>query len=115
MPAHSSHLLQPLDVSCFGLLKRAYRGLIKAKQRLSFYHINKHDFLKAYPSARQQVFTIQNIQSGFRAAGAIPFNPQEVLDTFNYSVRAPNMEGTPPHEGSGSGTSSLLATPRNPR
>jgi hypothetical protein len=43
------------------------------------------------------------------------FNPQEVLDTFNYSVRAPDMEGTPPHEGSGSGTSSLLATPRNPR
>ena len=24
MPAHSSHLLQPLNVSCFGLLKKAY-------------------------------------------------------------------------------------------
>ena len=25
MPAHTSHLLQPLDVSCFSLLKTAYR------------------------------------------------------------------------------------------
>jgi hypothetical protein len=114
MPAYSSHLLQPLDVGCFGPLKRAYGGLIEAKQRLGFHHIDKHDFLKAYPSARQQVFTIQNIQSGFRAAGAVLFSPQEVLDSFNYSIRAPNTEGTPPHKGSGSGTSSMLTTPKNP-
>jgi hypothetical protein len=49
MPAHLSHLLQPLDVDCFGLLKRVYRGLIKAKSWLGFYYINKHDFLQAYP------------------------------------------------------------------
>lgn len=28
MPVHSSHLLQPLDVSCFSPLKRAYGRLV---------------------------------------------------------------------------------------
>jgi hypothetical protein len=58
MPPHSSHLLQPLDVGCFGPLKRAYGGLVKAKMRLGFNHIDKLDFLKAYPAARKQVFII---------------------------------------------------------
>jgi hypothetical protein len=52
MPPHSSHLLQPLDVGCFGLLKRAYGGLVEAKMRLGYNHIDKLDFLKAYPAAR---------------------------------------------------------------
>jgi hypothetical protein len=31
MPAHSSHLLKPLDVGCFGPLKRAYGGIVKQR------------------------------------------------------------------------------------
>jgi hypothetical protein len=58
MPSHLSHLLQPLDVGCFGPLKQAYGGLVKVKMRLGFYYINKHDFLQAYPKARDKVFTI---------------------------------------------------------
>jgi hypothetical protein len=61
MPPHLSYLLQLLDVGCFGPLKKAYGGLVEDKMRLGFHHINKHDFLKAYPEARQQVFTKQNI------------------------------------------------------
>ena len=33
MPAHSSHLLQPLDVGCFSPLKRAYSKQIKELMR----------------------------------------------------------------------------------
>jgi hypothetical protein len=51
LPPYLSHLLQPLDVGCFGALKRAYGGLVKAKMRLGFHYFNKHDFLKAYPIA----------------------------------------------------------------
>jgi hypothetical protein len=54
MPAHSSHLLQPLDVGCFGPLKRAYGGLVEAKMRLGFHYIDKHDFSKAYLEARSK-------------------------------------------------------------
>jgi hypothetical protein len=34
MPAHSSHLLQPLDVGCFGPLKKAYGGSVESRSRL---------------------------------------------------------------------------------
>jgi hypothetical protein len=57
--------------------------------RLGFHHIDKHVFLKAYPEARDKVFTIQNTQSGFRAAGMVPYNPEEVLKRFNSSISTP--------------------------
>ncbi|CEL10571.1 hypothetical protein ASPCAL13688 [Aspergillus calidoustus] len=108
MPPYSSHLLQPLDVGCFGPLKRAYGGLVEAKMRLGYNYINKLDFLKAYPAARQQVFSIENIQSGFHAAGIQPHDPSQVLDKFNYTVHTP----TPPGSRGGALTSSsTLATP----
>ncbi|CEL00931.1 hypothetical protein ASPCAL00523 [Aspergillus calidoustus] len=112
MPAHSSHLLQPLDVGCFGPLKRAYGGLVEAKMRLGFHHIDKHDFLQAYPEARQRVFTKANIQSGFRATGIEPYDPQEVLKRFNYTISTPTP---PPSQGGASTSSSTLATPYTAR
>jgi hypothetical protein len=115
MPAHSSHLLQPLDVGCFSPLKRAYGRLIEAKARLGFYSIDKLDFLRTYPQAREEVFSIQNIQSGFRATGILPFNPQEVLDRFNYSVEALDEETPPSSRGKSSTSSSTLGTPRTIR
>jgi hypothetical protein len=75
MPAHSSHLLQPLDVGCFSPLKRAYGRLIEDKMRLGFNHIDKFDFLEAYPQARTAIFSADNIRSGFSATRLIPLNP----------------------------------------
>jgi hypothetical protein len=49
MPFYSSHLLQPLDVGCFAVLKRHYRQLVEQRIRLGFNHINKIDFLTAFP------------------------------------------------------------------
>jgi hypothetical protein len=92
MPPHLSHLLQPLDVGCSGPLKKVYGGLVEAKMRLGFNYINKHDFLKAYPKARRQVFIIKNLQSGFRATRIEPFDLEEVLKRFNYIITTP----TPP-------------------
>ena len=48
MPAHTSHILQPLDVSCFGPLKKAYSSEIENKLRLGINHINKEEFLPAF-------------------------------------------------------------------
>lgn len=52
MPAHSSHLLQPLDFSSFAPLKRAYGGLVERNMIHGIDHIDKLDFLTAYPEAR---------------------------------------------------------------
>ena len=51
MPVHSSHILQPLDIGCFAVLKRAYGQIVEMKMRLGINHINKLDFLEAYPHA----------------------------------------------------------------
>ena len=48
MPAYISHILQPLDVSCFGPLKKAYGSQIENKIRLSINHITKEEFLPAF-------------------------------------------------------------------
>ena len=48
MPAHSSHLLQPLDVGCFSVLKRSYGRLVEKQMGLGVNHIDKQDFLSLY-------------------------------------------------------------------
>ena len=108
MPPHSSHLLQPLDVGCFGPLKRVYGSLIEQKARLGFNHIDKLDFLKAYPEAHKKVFTTENIQSGFRATGLLPFLPAAVLDKLQLKLSTPIP---PPSRGTASIPSSQLCTP----
>jgi hypothetical protein len=45
-------------------------------------YINKLDFIKIYPEARNIAFTIDNTLSAFRATGLILFNPEEVLGRF---------------------------------
>lgn len=51
MPAHSSHLLQPLDVGCFALLKKAYGKQIEDLIRSHINHITKLEFLPAFKAA----------------------------------------------------------------
>ena len=80
MPAHTSHILQPLDVSCFGPLKKVYGSQIKMKMRLGVNHITKEEFLPAFLIAHRQVMITETITSGFKATGLVPFNPQRVLE-----------------------------------
>jgi hypothetical protein len=79
MPAHSSHLLQPLDVGCFATLKRSYGRLIGEYIRLGINHVDKAEFLYAFQQARLEAFSIGNIQSGFAATGLVPHCPDQVL------------------------------------
>ena len=57
MPAHSSHILQPLDVGCFGPLKKAYGREIEVLMQASITHITKTDFLSAFFAAHQAAMT----------------------------------------------------------
>lgn len=79
MPSHSSHLLQPLDVGCASPLKWAYGRFVENKMRLGFNHIDKFDFLEAYPYACTDIFKLETIHNDFMATGLIPFNPERVL------------------------------------
>ena len=83
MPACTCHILQPLDVSCFGPLKKVYGSQIERKMRLGINHISKEEFLPAFFTAHQQVTTIENIASGFKATRLVPFDPERVLDKLD--------------------------------
>ena len=108
MPAHSSHLLQPLDVACFSPLKRMYSDKISALARSRIHHINKETFLPAFKAAFTQAFTAENICAGFRGAGLVPHNPEAVLSKLNVQLRTP----TPPQLGD---VAWEAKTPRNAR
>jgi len=58
IPAHTSHLLQPLDVGCFSPLKAGYRNQIHELARQHVFHIDKIDFLQIYAGIRETVFTL---------------------------------------------------------
>jgi hypothetical protein len=92
MPPHSSHLLQPLDIGCFAVLKRAYGRLIEFKMRSRVNSINKLEFLEAYPTARIEAFKSETIKNSFAAAGLLPYNPNRVLSKLDILLRTP----TPP-------------------
>jgi hypothetical protein len=92
MPPHSSHLLQPLDIGCFAVLKRSYARLVESKTRARINHIDKLDFLEAYPSARIEAFKSETIKNSFATAGLMPYNPDRVLSKLDICLRTP----TPP-------------------
>jgi hypothetical protein len=90
MPAHTSHILQPLEVSRSGPLKKAYGSQIENEMRLSINHITKEEFLPAFFAAQKQVMTAVTITSGFRATGLVPLDPERVWDKLG-----PIVEATP--------------------
>ncbi len=90
MPSHSSHILQPLDVGCFGPLKKAYGKEIEGLVRAGITHITKADFLPAFCAAFKASMTEKNIQGAFRGAGVIPFDPQSVLSRLNVRLQTPS-------------------------
>ncbi|CAG5051853.1 unnamed protein product [Parnassius apollo] len=79
MPAHTSHILQPLDVGVFRPLKAAWRA------ELQNYKVNnptsvptRFDFHKFLTPVYEQCFTPTNIRAGFRKAGIYPINKNAV-------------------------------------
>jgi hypothetical protein len=109
MPPHSSHLLQPLDVSCFSPLKKAYGRRVETSMRLGINHIDKDEFLVIYVRARMEALKDTSIRNGFKATGLVPYNPDEVLTRLHAQLHTP----TPPSTAHGSQSSWTPKTPRN--
>jgi hypothetical protein len=80
LPPHTSHKLQPLDVSVFSPLKRALAAETDAASRLDSGRIQRADWTNMYIRAREKAFTSSNIQSGWKATGLEPLSPILVLD-----------------------------------
>ncbi len=84
LPPNSTHLMQPLDVSFFALLKRVWRHIIgswkqrnpreKTVQKEVFPEMLKECLAQLAPNIEQ------NLKSGFKACGIFPLDPTAVLD-----------------------------------
>jgi hypothetical protein len=91
IPAHASHLLQPLDVGCFGPLKKTYGREIERRIRCSIAYISKTEFFPAFYAAFQATITEKNIKGVFRGAGLAPFNPESVISKLDMRLWTPTL------------------------
>ena len=94
--AHISHVLQPLDLTVFSILKRAYRKeLQKLSSLLDSVPIGKRNFLLCYQKARQESITPSNIKAGWRTSGLWPVSVAKplmsllLLENSNRSINTP--------------------------
>lgn len=109
MPPHLSHILQPLDVSCFSPLKYLYSQRTQEKIQDEVHSIGKEDFLHIYPAVHQKALSSSNIRSGFAATGLIPFSPERVLSKLNIQHKTP----TPPSSSHSNQSFGAGKTPAN--
>ncbi|EDN05075.1 conserved hypothetical protein [Histoplasma mississippiense (nom. inval.)] len=86
-----------------------YGQQVENQMRLGINHIDKEEFLALYPAAQIQALTESNIKSGFRAAGLVPYDPEQVLSRFNTTMHTPTPSGT----SHSSQASWATATPHN--
>jgi hypothetical protein len=89
LPSHTSHKLQPCDVSVFGPLKTAYREQVEHLERRGANAVNKEHFVLLYRRARDAALTARNIRSGWSKAGLFPFNPSRVLEGMSAPPEEP--------------------------
>src|SRR5688572_1130816 len=89
MPPHSSHLLQPLDVGCFGPLKKAYGREIEHLIKCFITHVSKTEFFPAFYAAFQATMTERNIKAAFKGAGLVPLDPESVVSKLDVQLRTP--------------------------
>ena len=79
LPAHTSNWLQPCDRTVYGLLKTYYNEA--CQDLMSTYPgtvINKANLCALFTKAWVNATLPSNIQSGFRACGIYPYNPNAI-------------------------------------
>ena len=84
-PPHSSHILQPLDVGRFGVLKRRFRRELDKACAVSYdSYVRKGDFLRAWAAARSDSLKERVIQGGWAATGIFP---RDITKPMNNRLR----------------------------
>lgn len=73
-----THMLQPLDVSCFRSLKASWREQIRQEKSMQLdKSITKAEFAALFVKASKKL-TSETIMNGFRKCGLHPWNPDQI-------------------------------------
>jgi len=74
-PPHCTHVLQGLDVLCFGPFKKAFHDDIRAfKRNAGWRGLKKEDFAGVFGCAFNRVFTSNLIEKAFAKTGIHPLH-----------------------------------------
>lgn len=93
---HASHILQPLDLACFGPLKRKYREILATDALQDDYHpMKQQNFINHYRTARAKAIRPTLCASGFEAAGIDPWDPAKAA-TSPYVLHKTFQTSLPP-------------------
>ena len=79
LPPHTSHRLQPRDVSVFSPYKHAYRMELQQRFENHEVGVSKRNFYEIVSNARLKALTSENIRSGFWSSGMIPSDGETIL------------------------------------
>ena len=101
LPAHTSHVLQPLDVGVFKPFKTAFN---KACSNNILVESSTHVLASIVALVYEASFTTVNVLSGFKK-GVYPFNPSEIDDrqlapSTAFQMEKPLPTGTANHTSS---------------
>ncbi|XP_078658355.1 uncharacterized protein LOC144903812, partial [Branchiostoma floridae x Branchiostoma belcheri] len=107
LPPHTSHFTQPLDVTVFSSLKTKWATTLESLQAADTrFQVRKTTFPKIFASVQDLTFTPENIKSGFKKTGILPYD-KSVIDSIwtNMSPETKSASG----EATATGTESANA------
>ena len=104
LPPHATNVLQPLDVTCFGLLKQKWSKLLAACSNISGSRssLTKSSFVDELAHTWNACLSESNVKSGFSSTGIFPvdrskyptkrFNPRLLRRSQRWEGKVENME-----------------------
>jgi 4-hydroxybenzoate polyprenyltransferase len=96
LPAHSSHVLQSLDLGVYSPLKTRYRTLLEPLASFDDSSpLKKQNFVLAYNQAREAVLTPICVRNGWKTAGIVPFNPSKGLNSSQLRIQRKKTSDRP--------------------
>ena len=79
LPAHTSHILQPMDVGCFGPFEKIYCNIRhKYMREHATRGVDKHSVCRLGCKAYSAALTSSNLQASFKKCGISPFDKHAV-------------------------------------
>ena len=75
LPSHSSHIVQPLDLTTFKSLKEAWYRAVRQYRFETCEVVGKREFSRVFKKAWDLGTKANVVASGFRAAGIFPWDP----------------------------------------